>query len=79
MSAPNAKCSSHVTNSHGADDERDAGEEEPVAPVIAVRVLEVLGEQGVVAAVGLPGDVEDVADVSTLTLPTRVQDSIDIE
>jgi hypothetical protein len=55
----------HEQNGHGedgADHERDAGEEEPVAPVIAVRVLEVLGEQGVVAAVGLPGDVEDVAE-----------------
>jgi hypothetical protein len=55
----------HEQNGHredGADHERDAGEEEPVAPVIAVRLLEVLGEQGVVAAVGLPGDVEDVAE-----------------
>jgi hypothetical protein len=55
----------HEQNGHGedgTDDERDAGEEEPVAPVVAMRVLEVLGEQGVVAAVGLPGDVEDVAE-----------------
>src|ERR1700733_8110324 len=49
-------------HARGEDHERDAGEEEPGAPVTTVRLLEVLSEQGVVAAVGLPGDVEDVAE-----------------
>jgi hypothetical protein len=45
----------------GADHESNAREEEPVAPVIAMRVLEVKGEQRVIATVRFPCDVEDVA------------------
>jgi hypothetical protein len=47
---------------NGENDEGDSGEKEPVAPVVAMRLLQVLGEQGVVAAIGLPCDVEGVSE-----------------
>src|ERR1700758_5479130 len=43
------------------DDQPHGCEKEPVAPVVTPRVLEMPGEQRVVAAVGLPCDVERVS------------------
>ena len=52
-------------NGHGKDGEEhdaDGCEEEPVAPLLAAWMLEVAGEQHVVAAVGLPRDVEGISE-----------------
>ena len=46
----------------GGDGGGEGREEEPVLPGLAAGVFDVADEQGVVAAVGLPGDVEGVAE-----------------